>query len=450
VTITNWPDVEAGHGGHVSSLDAPLWPHDVPREGTRPLPICGSLYIDRDDFAEDPPKGFRRLVPGGAVRLRHGYVIRCDEVVKDAAGGVVELRCRFDPSTRSGDGPPDAALDAVPRPDDVDDAGWKPRGAIHWVSVPQAVPCEVRLYDRLFAAANPELVPTGDEEADFRMHLNPDSLEVLEEAWVEPWASKQEHEVRFQFERLGYFWRDPVDGRHGNLVFNRIVTLRDSWAQASASVRDVSAETSSGDARPDDAGGPPAPPELSPEHRGRAEALSAEFGIGLVDAAILTRDPDDEAFFRAAVAAWEGPVGADAGAGPLANWFIHTLPPLRAGRAVAELPFDAPGFARLVALVEEGVISSRGGSEVLEVMAREGGDPGELTRRLDLAQVSDDAALLPRVREVVEAHPDKADAYRGGKSGLLGFFMGQIMRATGGKADPERAKALLEAELGGG
>ncbi len=484
VTITNWPGVDAGDGGAVEWLDAPLWPHEVPREGTRPLPMTGAILLDRDDFAEDPPKGFRRLVPGGAVRLRHGYVIRCDEVVRDASGEVVELRCRFDPATRSGGGDGEAdrsSLPAVPRPEDAEDAAWKPRGAIHWVSEVHGVPCEVRLYDRLFTVPNPDDAPAGgpgagdptagdpgpddpgleDLEAgaldtDFRVHLNPGSLEVLEGARVEPWAAEQEPELRFQFERLGYFWRDPVEGVGETPVFNRIVTLRDSWAKetADASVatparRGVSAETSAEDAAPAGGGGPPAPPELAPEHRARAQALSAEFGLSLVDAGVLTRDAADEAFYRSAVGAWEGPVGVDAGATALANWFIHTLPPLREGRSVEALPFDAEGFARLVALVETGVLSSRGGSEILEVMARKGGDPDELTRSLDLAQVSDDAVLLPQVREVVQAHPEKAAAYRGGKTGLMGFFMGQLMRATGGKADPERAKALLEQELGG-
>jgi glutaminyl-tRNA synthetase len=535
VEITNWPGItEVDPAGTTEWLDAPLWPRDVPREGTRRLPLSGEIFLDREDFAENPPKGFRRLVPGGAVRLRHGYVIRCDEVVRDAEGEVVLLRCRFDPETRSGEATGaeggagegagegaggSGAGSAPPRPDDADDPSWKPKTAIQWVSAPHAQRAQVRLYDRLFQVANPE-APTPEEVAratagasagaaripeaigagkpggagdaasatetvvDFVAFLNPDSLEVLEEARVEPWVLEAPADTRFQFERLGYFWRDagaeaasPAEegGARSPLVFNRIVTLRDSWARGqagggSAEGGNVSAETSGatqgkgadsaaggsprgGGARtsPGDhpGGTTPAPPELSPEVQARADALAGEYGLSPVDAAILARDPGDEAFYRGAVAAWQGPTGSDAGAGALANWFIHQLPPLREGRDMEEMPLDPESFAALVALVEGGTLSSRGGGQVLEVMAREGGDPHEITRRLDLVQVSDDEALLPQVQAVVVAHPDKAAAYRGGKTGLMGFFMGQLMRATGGKADPERARGLLEDALGG-
>jgi glutaminyl-tRNA synthetase len=472
VVLTNWPsgaDAAAGGAnatGTVETFEAPLWPRDVPRDGTRPVPFSGELYIDRDDFAEDPPKGFRRLVPGGAVRLRHAYVIHCDEVVKDDRGQVVELRCRIDPSTRStGDG-----AGARPGPDGGSEGatgfGWKPSGTIHWVSAAHAVPAEVRLYDRLFRVPDPDQAAavaageaggdSGDsgEDAgtpDFRRFLHPESLQTVVDAYIEPWAAEADPETRFQFERLGYFWRDPEDGRGERPVFNRIVTLRDSWSRvAEAGVEPAArAKTASGDeaARTASAG---QPPELPPEVRARASALGKEFGIGEVDAGILARNPADETFFRSAVAAWDGPVETDAGAGALANWFIHSLPPVRDGRELEALPFGPAEFASLVALVEEGTLSSRGGTAVLEVLAREGGDPAEITRRLDLVQVSDDDALLPEIRSVVAEHADKAAAWRGGKTGLMGFFMGQVMRRTGGKADPERAQALLEAELSAG
>ncbi|TVP51645.1 MAG: glutamine--tRNA ligase/YqeY domain fusion protein, partial [Gemmatimonadales bacterium] len=493
VVLTNWPADSSHDAGGVETFEAPLWPRDVPREGSRPVPFSGEFFIDRDDFAEDPPKGFRRLVPGGAVRLRHAYVIHCDEVVKDEDGQVVELRCRFDPSTRStGDGAgtkdragtkdgagtkPTGALEGADvvahGADPADGFGWKPAGTIHWVSAAHAVPAEVRLYDRLFRVPDPDQAAAaaaaaageaggeagsepGDAGADggapdFRRFLHAESLETVVDALIEPWATQADPDTRFQFERLGYFWRDPEDGRGERPVFNRIVTLRDSWARVSAETSGTASPAASpaGDAasRIGPAGHPP---ELPPEVKARARALGKEFGIGEVDAGILARDPRDEAFYRAAVAAWDGPVDTDAGAGALANWFIHSLPPLRDGRELAALPFGPEEFAALVALVECGTLSSRGGTAVLEVLVREGGDPAEITRRMDLAQVSDDDALLPEVRGVVADHPDKAEAWRGGKSGLMGFFMGQLMRRTGGKADPERARTLLESELSAG
>ncbi len=203
VTITNFPEGEVRH------LDAPYWPHDVPREGSRVVPFSRDLYIERDDFMEDPPKGFHRLAPGGLVRLRHAYVIRCDEVVRDASGEVADLRCTYDPETLG------------QRP-----AGGPVRGAIHWVSVPHAVGIEARLYDRLFRVPDPEAA--GGEFTD---HLNPESLTVTR-GCIEPSVMDDPPDTRYQFERLGYFWQDPVDSGPGRLVFNRIVALRDSWAKA--------------------------------------------------------------------------------------------------------------------------------------------------------------------------------------------------------------------------
>ncbi|MDR7485625.1 MAG: glutamine--tRNA ligase/YqeY domain fusion protein [Armatimonadota bacterium] len=202
VVLTNFPE------GSVEHLEAPYWPHDVPKTGSRRVPFARDLYIERDDFMERPPKGFYRLTPGGRVRLRHAYVIRCDDVVKGANGEVVELRCTYDPDT----------LGRNP----VDDP---PKGTIHWVSAAHAVRAEVRLYDRLFTVPDPDTGP-----GEFTDYLNPTSL-ITVEGYVEPSVLHDPPEVRYQFERLGYFWQDPTDSRPERLVFNRIVPLRDSWAK---------------------------------------------------------------------------------------------------------------------------------------------------------------------------------------------------------------------------
>jgi glutaminyl-tRNA synthetase len=206
VVITNYPE------GKVEELDASYYPHDVPLTGSRKIPFSRELYIDRDDFMEDPPKKFFRLAPGREVRLRYGYFITATDVVKDAAGNVVEVRATYDPATRGGDSPD----------------GRKVQGTIHWVSAPHARDAEVRLYDRLFTVQSPDDMPEGK---DFVDAINPESLVVIGDAKVEPSVAKDPAGTRYQFERTGYFISDPIDSREGALVFNRTVTLRDSWAK---------------------------------------------------------------------------------------------------------------------------------------------------------------------------------------------------------------------------
>lgn len=229
VTITNW--AEHGDANRVEWMDAVNNPEDA-HAGTRRVPFTGELFIERDDFMEDAPKKFFRLKPGGEVRLRYGFWITCNEVVKNDAGEVVELRCTYDPQTRGGDSPPP----------DADGNVRKVKGTIHWVSAAHAVPAQVRLYDRLFTAERPG--KATDNPID---DLNPDSLEIVEGALLEPhWPTTDAERKagtgafadgieRFQFERLGYFCVDPsATGADGGPVFNRAVTLKDSWAKASA------------------------------------------------------------------------------------------------------------------------------------------------------------------------------------------------------------------------
>nr|MBP7677358.1 glutamine--tRNA ligase/YqeY domain fusion protein [Thermoanaerobaculia bacterium] len=203
VVLTNWPE------GVVEELEAVNNPED-PSAGTRKVAFGRELLIERDDFREVPPPKYHRLSPGQEVRLRWGFIIRCEEVVKDAAGEVVELRCTYDPTTKSGEA----------------GAARKVKGTIHWVSAAHAVPAEVRLYDRLFTKEDPNDAPEGQ---DWLTNLNPASLEVRQ-AFVEPALAAGTPGAFFQFERLGYFSVDP-DATPGKPVFNRSVGLRDTWAK---------------------------------------------------------------------------------------------------------------------------------------------------------------------------------------------------------------------------
>lgn len=204
VVIDNYPE------GEVEYLDAINNPED-PAAGTRKVPFSRVLYLEREDFMENPPKQFFRLAPGREVRLRYAYFIKCTDVVKDDKGEVVELHCTYDPATRGGDAPD----------------GRKVKATLHWVSASHAVEAELRLYDKLFLKPN----PADDKEGpDFKAHINPDSLEVVTSCKLEPSLAEADPATRYQFERVGYFCMDP-DSTRDKPVFNRTITLRDTWAK---------------------------------------------------------------------------------------------------------------------------------------------------------------------------------------------------------------------------
>ncbi len=203
VVLTNYP------AGQSEELEASYYPHDVPKTGTRMVPFSREIYVERDDFMEDPPRKFFRLAPGREVRLRYGYLITCTDVIKNAAGEVVELHCTYDPETRGGNAPD----------------GRKVQGTIHWVSAAHALDCELRLYEPLFTVADPE----ADDEQDFTTLLNPNSLVTVEGAKIEPSVANDPPGTRYQFERTGYFISDEMDSTAAKLVFNRTVTLKDQW-----------------------------------------------------------------------------------------------------------------------------------------------------------------------------------------------------------------------------
>ncbi len=203
VVITNYPE------GQVEQLEAVNNPED-PSAGTREVPFTKEIYIERDDFMEDPPRKFFRLAPGREVRLRYAYFITCDEVVKDENGEIVELHCTYDPATKGGNAPD----------------GRKVKATMHWVSATENVEADVRLYDRLFIDESPD----GHKDKDFKEFLNPDSLKVLNNCYIEPFVKDSKALDSFQFERLGYFNVDP-DSSSDKLVFNRTAQLRDNWAK---------------------------------------------------------------------------------------------------------------------------------------------------------------------------------------------------------------------------
>ncbi|MDE2796849.1 MAG: glutamine--tRNA ligase/YqeY domain fusion protein [Gemmatimonadota bacterium] len=420
VVLTNYP------AGREEIFSAPRMPGDGGAAGTRALPFGRDIWIDREDFAETPPPGFHRLRPGGEVRLKYACTIRCDAVVKDEAGRVTELRCSFDPATRGGLAP----------------QGRRVRGIIHWLKADRAVRAEVRLIDRMFAVPEP---PPDDIVGA----LNPDSERIVESALVEPGVAGTPPGTHYQFERHGYFFSDPVDSGEDRLVFNRTVTMRDSWGarlrKGSPGIDGPRLSVPEG-ADGDDGGTvqrPLSPGETlgSDEERRRFRDLRSN-GVSAAAAASLVRSPKALELFEAARARYSE------GAASIAAWLVNDFTRLLGSDDRADAGRLEPvALADLVRAVDSGDLSHRQGRTVLAALLTRGGSFEEARAAADLAEIDDEGTLRTMLEGLVEEFPDKAAAFREGRTGLLGFFVGQVMRRTRGKADPKAASRLAEAIL---
>jgi glutaminyl-tRNA synthetase len=396
--------------GHAETITAPYWPDGTPAvEGaatSRPLPLTRTIYIERDDFAEEPPPGYKRLAPGRTVRLRHAHVITCTSVVKDAAGEVVEVRCTHEPAS----------------------GGKRPDGTIHWVSADQALDVEVRLYDRLFAVETP-----GVGDADYLTQLNPRSLEVLR-AKAEPSLAQARAGDRFQFERLGFFYAEP-DSKDGAPVFNRVVPLKDSWAKAGAepaAKKERKAEKSKEPAA--------AKAELSPE----AVALRDAHGISDEAARVIAQEPLLGALLQQALSAPGGAQAAKAVALVLAN---EVLSEARA-RKLESVPFQGSALVELQNLVADGTLSSAQVKEVVPLMLETGKAPRAIVAEKGLSQISGADALGPIVDAVLAESADMVARYRAGNGNLLGALVGLVMKKSQGRANAKLVSDLLKQKLG--
>ncbi|CAM2066826.1 Glutamine--tRNA ligase [Sulfidibacter corallicola] len=420
VVIDNYPEDK------VEMLDASLYPHDVPLEGSRELPFSREIYIDRDDFREDPPKKFFRLAPGREVRLRHAYIIKCEKVVKDPESGeITALHCTYDAATL-GTNPTDR----------------KVKGTIHWVSAKHAVPAEIRLYDRLLAVEHPD-----QEEGDFLDMLNPDSLEVVQ-GFVEPAIAGDADGTRYQFERLGYFIRDVGDSTPDKPVYNRIVGLRDSWAKISGETKAKPAAPSKpAPSKVEKATPAPAEPkrdplaDKTPELAAKFTAYRDDHGLSEEDADLLTADPARVRFFEAALATHDN-------AKAIANWINNELARELKDRPLSQLPFGPTELAELVALIDADTISNKIARDVFAVLAEKGGKPADIVAKRGLTQVSDTAELERILAQIAADHPDEVARYKAGEKKLTGFFVGKMMKATGGKANPKVINRLVAEKLG--
>jgi glutaminyl-tRNA synthetase len=401
VTIINY-DKES------EEIDASYYPHDVPKEGSRKLPFSQEIYIERDDFSQNPPKGYFRLTPEQPVRLKHAYIIKCKEIVKDAEGKIVEILAEYYPESKSGS----------------DKSGIKVKSAIHWVDAKSAKTVELRLYERLFASE----VPEGVED------LNPDSLKVVDNALIEPAVITDKPDERFQFERQGYFYADPQDYSEEHPVFNKIVGLKDSWGKKKQTKerkpkREAKKEQVEGEVTP-----------MTPEQKELFERYTQALKLNTEVANTLARDAKLSAFYEEALLLVDAAV-------ILANIVTNEVARELKQQDAQNLPFSAKDVAELAAMLAEEKISSKIAKQVFEEMVGSGGSPMKIVEQKGLVQISDPEVILPIIDEVMAKNPDNVAKYQGGNKKLFGFFVGQVLKATGGKANPKVVNELVLTKL---
>ncbi len=399
VTIVNYEGSE--------EIEASYYPHDVPKEGSRKLPFAKEIYIDGADFEENPPKGYFRLTPEQAVRLKYAYIIKCKEIIKDTNGNIVEIKAEYYPNSKSGE----------------DSSGIKVKSAIQWVESTQAKKIEVRVYDRLFKTEAPE----GVED------LNPNSLQVIKNALIEPAVINQKPDVRFQFEREGYFYADPIDYTDENPVFNKIVGLKESSSKKKKAPK-------------------PAPKAEAKKVQidGEVVAMSKEeqalfdkytqLGLNSEVANTLARDAKLSHFFEEALLTRNSPVN-------IANIVTNDVARELKQKEINELKFSAKQIAELVEMVDNELISSKIAKQVFEEMNKNGANPKEIVESKGLIQISDPAIILPLIEEIIAKNPENVEKFKAGNTKLLGFFVGQVLKATRGKGNPKVVNELVAREL---
>ncbi len=393
VTIENYDETE--------EIEASYYPKDVDKEGSRELPFSKEIYIDKDDFAQNPPKDYFRFTPEQSVRLKYAYIITCKEIIKDSDGNILEIKATYHPDSKSGE----------------DRSGIKVKSAIQWVDAKKSKKVEVRVYDRLFN----EEFPEGLED------INPDSLKVIRNALIEPSVITDKPDVRFQFEREGYFYADPVDYTEQSPVFNKIVALKDSWAkkkkiEPKAETKKVHVE---GEVS-----------KMSEKEQKLFDRYTNEFKLNSEVANTLARDEKLSHFYEESLQTLNSPIS-------IANIVANEVARELKQKETSELKFNPKQIAQLVKMVDDATISSKIAKEVFEQMSKSGENPTQIVEDKGLVQISDPAEILPIIQEVIAKNPDNVEKFKAGNKKLLGFFVGQVLKTTGGKANPKVVNELV-------
>lgn len=416
VVITNFPE------GEVLKIEAPYYPEDIAKEGTRPLPFTREIYIEQDDFLENPPKGFFRLSPGGEVRLRHSYIVKCDEVLKNDKGEVVELRCSYDEMTPLGKNPSD---------------GRRIKGTIHWVSASHSIPIEARVYDRLFTVEDPGAVETEE----LTSIINPDSLKVYRNAFIEPSIKDAPKESHYQFERQGYFVKDADSSSQGKLLFNRTVALKDSWSRQAKEEHPKEQEhpkiKEKKEASPKEHIAH-IEPLLTGEQQIIADRYQNLFQLPKEEAYFLASNSILSSYFDQAVDVHFNPKG-------IANWMINELQRVLKDQMEAAIPPE--DLAELVKSIDEKVLSTKMAKDVFNAMVTEKKGPRQIIEERGLKVFDDVGALSSIIDRLFAAHPDLVEQIKEGRSNRVGFIVGQVMKETNGKASPEMVNRLIEEKI---
>ena len=391
-------------------IEASYYPHDVPKEGSRVLPFAKEIYIDRDDFSENPKKGYFRLTPNQPVRLKYAYIIEFKEAIKNSNGEIIELRVNYYKNSKSGE----------------DSSGIKVKSAIQWVEASSAKKAEVRVYDRLFK----EELPRGIED------LNPNSLRVIKDALVEP-SVDSDISDRFQFEREGYFYKDPIDYSSSNLVFNKIVSLKDSWAKKSKP-NESKKEERRREPKKVQIDGEVTP--MSKDEEAKFNRFKDELKLNFEVSNTLARDEVLSNFFLEALEYYSRAV-------TIANLVTNDVARELKQKESSHLKYSPKDIATLASMIDKERISTKIAKDVFEIMSCEGREPESIVKEKGLEQISNPDELLPIIDDILSKNSDNVKKYRDGNQKLFGFFVGQVLKATGGKANPKVANELIKDRL---
>ena len=399
VTITNYEGSE--------EIEASYYPHDVPKEGSRKLPFSKEIYIDRSDFMQTPSKGYFRLTPSQSVRLKYAYIISCEEIIKDEKGEIIEIKARYYPNSKSGE----------------DKSGIKVKSAIQWVEASSAREMEVRVYDRLFKNEAPQ----GIED------LNPNSLKIIKNALIEPAVITDKPDERFQFEREGYFYADPIDYSDDTPVFNKIVALKESSSKKKKAPQIAKTETKKTQIDGEVVA-------MTHEQEILFEKYTKEDKLNSEVANTLARDSTLSAFYQEALSQINSPIN-------LANMISNEVARTLKTKELDTLKFTALEIVALVKMIDDETISSKIAKQVYEAMEKSGENPTKIVQDKGLIQISNPDILLPIIDEIIAKNPENVEKFKGGNTKLLGFFVGQVLKATQGKGNPQVVNVLVGEKL---